>query len=103
MVIVPAIPKGESALAPQSSVGARAPDDTVVLEVLKNDSGDASFRINHQHIIVEMKCVDWTNESAVGVATVYARFGNYVGHPKSASRCNSVIASKLMITDRRES
>jgi biopolymer transport protein ExbD len=47
MVIVPAVPKGEAALAPRTSTG-EGHSDTVVLEVLKGDHGDAFFKINQQ-------------------------------------------------------
>jgi hypothetical protein len=53
----------------------------------------AGLGINHQHVIIQMKCVDRTDEGAIGVATVYAGFSNDVGHQKSASRCDAVIAS----------
>jgi biopolymer transport protein ExbD len=47
MVIVPAISKGEAALAPRAS-GDRQITDAVVLEVLRDKSGEAVFRINQQ-------------------------------------------------------
>jgi biopolymer transport protein ExbD len=46
MVIVPAIPKGETALAPRGSNDAR--DQAVVLDVLRGSGGDTNFRINKQ-------------------------------------------------------
>src|SRR5438105_8682614 len=49
--------------------------------------------MNYQHVIVEMKCIDRTNQGAVSVTTINARFCDYVRHSKSASKHNSVIAS----------
>ena len=49
MVIVPAIPKGEAALAPKASAGGER-QDAVVLEVLSGGSGETSFRINQQAV-----------------------------------------------------
>jgi biopolymer transport protein TolR len=46
MVIVPAIPKGETALAPRGSNESR--DEAVVLEVLRGSGEDANFRINQE-------------------------------------------------------
>jgi biopolymer transport protein ExbD len=48
MVIVPALPKGESVLAPKPSIHAPIKDgpDAVVLEVLEGARGEAAFRIN---------------------------------------------------------
>jgi len=49
MTIVPALPRGESALVPRAPRNAeRANPQTVVLEVLKGNAGQASFRINQQ-------------------------------------------------------
>jgi biopolymer transport protein ExbD len=48
MVIVPAIPKGEAALAPKAANGDERKTDSVVLEVFKDNSGGASFTINQQ-------------------------------------------------------
>jgi biopolymer transport protein ExbD len=50
MVIVPAVPKGESALIPHASHGDVSDPDAVVLEVLRGNAGDAGFRINQQAI-----------------------------------------------------
>jgi len=47
MVIVPAIPRGEAALAPKAAAGIER-GDAVVLEVLNGIGGEASFRINQQ-------------------------------------------------------
>jgi len=49
MVIVPALPRGESAQVPRNSGGSRE-QDAVVLEVLKDSAGAVSFRINHQAV-----------------------------------------------------
>jgi len=49
MVIVPAIPRGESALVPKASSG-NGQQDVVVLEVLKDTAGNVSFRINQQAV-----------------------------------------------------
>ena len=49
MVIVPAIPRGESALVPKPSAG-DGRQDAVVLEVLKGAAGEVSFRINQQAV-----------------------------------------------------
>jgi biopolymer transport protein TolR len=51
MVIVPALPRGESALVPRSANGhAPQPSEAVVLEVLKGAGHEATFRINQQAI-----------------------------------------------------
>lgn len=51
MVIVPATPKGESALVPRQSTHQAKPNpDSVVLEVLRSKAGDADFRINQQDV-----------------------------------------------------
>ena len=48
LVIVPAIPKGESVLAPRPS-RLDGPNDAVVLEVLKED-GNTAYRIDQQPV-----------------------------------------------------
>ena len=52
MVIVPVIPKGDAAFAPQQKQrgGSAEPGDAVVLEVTKQGSGEPGFRINQQEI-----------------------------------------------------
>jgi biopolymer transport protein ExbD len=51
MVIVPAVPKGESALAPQPPRSdARSSQNAVVLEVVKGIDGQLGFRINQQDV-----------------------------------------------------
>src|SRR5215469_5523786 len=52
MVIVPAIPRGESALAPKPSDG-KSGNEAVVLEVLNGAAGQVSFRINQQAVARE--------------------------------------------------
>jgi len=54
MVIVPAVPRGESAqaLQPEKNQLLSRPD-TVVLEVLKDGAGQLAFRINQQFIAKE--------------------------------------------------
>jgi biopolymer transport protein TolR len=49
MVIVPALPRGESAQVPRSSGGGRE-QGAVVLEVLKDAAGAVSFRLNQQAV-----------------------------------------------------
>ena len=49
MVIVPAIPRGEAAMAPRPSAG-KGTQDAVVLEVLRGAAGDVRFRINQQAV-----------------------------------------------------
>lgn len=49
MVIVPAIPRGETALVPKTPSG-NGQQDAVVLEVLKDTAGQVSFRINQQAV-----------------------------------------------------
>ena len=49
MVIVPAIPKGESALVPKASHG-ESGNSPVVLEVLKDAAGEVAFRINQEDV-----------------------------------------------------
>ena len=53
MVIVPALPRGESAQVPRNSGGNPGPGDAVVLEVLKDSAGAVSFRINQQAVTRE--------------------------------------------------
>ncbi len=49
MVIVPAMPRGESALVPRPANGHETqPSEAVVLEVLKGAGDEATFRINQQ-------------------------------------------------------
>jgi len=51
MVIVPATPRGEAVLTPKSQVNShRAPSDTIVLEMLKGNGGEPTFRINQQDV-----------------------------------------------------
>ncbi len=51
MVIIPAMPRGESALAPKPALGhVDVKPDPVVLEVLKGAGDEATFRINQQAI-----------------------------------------------------
>lgn len=50
MVIVPALPRGESAQIPQPSVNVPMRGAPVVLEVLKGEGGVISFRINQQGV-----------------------------------------------------
>lgn len=51
MVIVPALPRGESALAPRPSLNDPRPNpDSVVLEVVKGSGGIINFRINQQAV-----------------------------------------------------
>ena len=49
MVIVPAIPRGESALVPKPSDG-KSGNAAVVLEVLKDAADEVSFRINQEAV-----------------------------------------------------
>jgi hypothetical protein len=41
---------------------------------------DAGLGIDVQHVVIEMKSLNGTDERAVSVATVNARFGNDVSH-----------------------
>jgi len=50
MVIVPALSRGEVALAPQPAHQVAPQPDPVVLEVLKGSGGEAIFRINQQAV-----------------------------------------------------
>jgi biopolymer transport protein TolR len=54
MVIVPTLPKGETAQTPKSHKGAAADPGAVVLEVIKGSGGDSgaelTFSINHQFV-----------------------------------------------------
>jgi biopolymer transport protein ExbD len=50
MVIVPAVPRGESALVPRPSLHDARPGDPVVLEVFKGSRGDLAYRINQQDV-----------------------------------------------------
>jgi len=51
MVIVPAVPRGEAALAPKAATQSRPADPgAVVLEILKGEPGAPLFRINQQPV-----------------------------------------------------
>lgn len=51
MVIVPALPRGESALAPKPSLnGTHSNPDAVVLEVVTGRDGIVNYRINQQAV-----------------------------------------------------
>jgi len=50
MVIVPAVPKGESAQLPRPARGNTGEEDAVVLEVLKANGGDVGFRVNQHDV-----------------------------------------------------
>jgi biopolymer transport protein TolR len=50
MVIVPVMPKGEIAQAPNQHKGRAADPDSVILEVLNGSGGEAAFRINQQSV-----------------------------------------------------
>ena len=50
MVIVPALPRGESVTAPQPARTDSRTDSAVVLEVLKVQGGQIGFRINSQDV-----------------------------------------------------
>ena len=41
---------------------------------------DASFRVDHQHVVVKMESFDGANEGTVSIATVNAGFGNDISH-----------------------
>lgn len=41
---------------------------------------DASLRIDHEHVVIEVKGIDGANEGTVSIATVDARFGNDICH-----------------------
>jgi biopolymer transport protein ExbD len=54
MVIVPSLPRGESALLPRAPMNLDRPTpQAVVLEVLKGNAGKTSFRINQQYVAKE--------------------------------------------------
>ena len=54
MVIVPAVPRGESARVPAPHHNQLRPDpDTVVLEVLRDNAGKLDFKINQQFVARE--------------------------------------------------
>jgi biopolymer transport protein ExbD len=50
MVIVPAVPRGEAALAPRSSLRGTPGDAAVVLEVMKAADNAIEYRINQQRV-----------------------------------------------------
>ena len=50
MVIVPAVPRGEAALAPHPSLNGSDRHDAVVLEVLRDADNAIKFRINQQPV-----------------------------------------------------
>jgi biopolymer transport protein TolR len=51
MVIVPTMPRGEIAQAPNQHKGGVVNPESVVLEVLKGSGGEAAFTINQQPIL----------------------------------------------------
>ena len=50
MVIVPAVPRGESAAIPRPANRLHRAGDAVVLELLKTRDGEVAFRINQQDV-----------------------------------------------------
>jgi biopolymer transport protein TolR len=50
MVIVPAVPRGEAALVPQSALAGSGESDAVVLEVIKGADSAIEFRINQRPV-----------------------------------------------------
>jgi biopolymer transport protein ExbD len=52
MVIVPSMPRGETAQAPNQQKSGPANPDNVVLEVLKGSGGEPAFKIN-QHLVAK--------------------------------------------------
>ena len=50
MVIVPAVPRGEAALAPRPLVGGNPGNDAVILVVIKGADNAIEYRINQQQI-----------------------------------------------------
>ena len=50
MVIVPAVPRGEAALAPHPLLKGAIGNDAVVLEVIQGAGNAIEFRINHQQV-----------------------------------------------------
>src|ERR1700730_1687597 len=41
---------------------------------------DAGFRINDEHVIIQMESFHGAHQSTISITTVDARFGNGVGH-----------------------
>lgn len=50
MLIVPAVPRGETAIAPHSSLSGSNSSDAVVLQVLKRADSMIEFRVNQQPV-----------------------------------------------------
>lgn len=50
MVIVPALPKGESARIPMPAINSLSSGSPVVLEIFRGSDGAARFAINHQQV-----------------------------------------------------
>jgi biopolymer transport protein TolR len=50
MVIVPAVPRGETAVAPHSSFNLAPPEDAIVLEVIAGAGGTIDLHINQQPV-----------------------------------------------------
>jgi biopolymer transport protein ExbD len=51
MVIVPAVPRGEAALAPKTALhNPKSDENAVVLEVFKGKGGEVGYRINQQPV-----------------------------------------------------
>lgn len=70
MVIVPALPRGESAALPKPAHVHGAVETTVVLEVLKGSRGEATYRINQNAVA--------TGDLAGRLTEIYASRGDRV-------------------------
>jgi biopolymer transport protein ExbD len=79
MVIVPSVPKGESALIPKSSLkSAPSEGNPIVLEVSKGDGGQATFKINQQSVALR--------ELPARLAAIYANRAQRVMFVKGDDR-----------------
>jgi biopolymer transport protein ExbD len=88
MVIVPALPRGESAALPKPAHGNRSVETAVVLEVLKGSRGDAIYRIN-QHAVAR-------EDLAGRLSEIHARRGDRVLFVKADDQLSFIEIARVI-------
>jgi hypothetical protein len=43
---------------------------------------DAGLRVDHEHVIIDMKSINGANHCTIGVATIDAGLGDHIGHKR---------------------
>ena len=43
---------------------------------------NARLRVDHEHVVIDMKCIDGAHYCTIRVASVDAGFGDHVGHKR---------------------